>query len=97
ATPGQTNAAGATPVRTPPPEAAPDHTAAGLTPERVHAWCRENLPRHAWPRYITVLESLPRNGSGKVSKPALRDPAVVAAAADLEHLRRTASGGKDPQ
>ncbi|MBL7255541.1 AMP-binding protein [Paractinoplanes lichenicola] len=59
-----------------------------VTPEDVHAWCRERLPRHAWPRYIAVLESLPRNGSSKVSKPALRDPALVAAAADLEHLRR---------
>ncbi|GAB2587407.1 ATP-dependent acyl-CoA ligase [Paractinoplanes abujensis] len=62
---------------------------ADVTPGDVHAWCRERLPRHAWPRYVAVLDSLPRNGSGKVSKPALRDPALVAAAADLEHLRRS--------
>jgi hypothetical protein len=36
-----------------------------------------------------VLDALPRNASTKISKPALRDPAVVAAATALEHLRRT--------
>ncbi len=64
-----------------------------VTAEDVHAWCRDRLPRHAWPRYIAVLDALPRNASTKVSKPALRAPAVVAAATDLEHLRR--SPGRD--
>ncbi|MET0417998.1 MAG: AMP-binding protein, partial [Actinoplanes sp.] len=59
-----------------------------VTAAEVHAWCRDRLPRHAWPRYVAVLDALPRNASTKVYKPALRDPAVVAAAADLEHLRR---------
>jgi crotonobetaine/carnitine-CoA ligase len=64
-----------------------------VTAEEVHAWCRARLSRHAWPRYIAVLDALPRNASTKVSKPALRDPAIMAAAVDLEHLRR--STGKD--
>ncbi|MCO8277523.1 AMP-binding protein [Actinoplanes sp. TRM 88003] len=59
-----------------------------VTAEDVHAWCRDRLPRHAWPRYVAVLDALPRNAATKVSKPALRAPAVVAAATDLEHLRR---------
>ncbi|MBM2615711.1 AMP-binding protein [Actinoplanes sp. LDG1-06] len=65
--------------------------ARSLSPEDVHAWCRERLPRHAWPRYVAILDALPRNGSTKVDKAALRDPALRAAAVDLEHLRRITS------
>ncbi|ROO60606.1 crotonobetaine/carnitine-CoA ligase [Micromonospora sp. Llam0] len=61
-----------------------------VTAQDVHAWCRERLPRYAWPRYVAVLDELPRNASSKVSKPALRAPAVLSVATDLEHLRRNA-------
>ncbi len=55
-----------------------------VTEPDVHAWCRGRLPRHAWPRYVIVLDALPRNASTKVSKPDLRRLTGV----DLEHLRR---------
>lgn len=55
-----------------------------VTEQDVHAWCRSRLPRHAWPRYVIVLDALPRTASTKVSKPDLRR----LPGADLEHLRR---------
>ncbi|WP_160165855.1 AMP-binding protein [Actinoplanes sp. OR16] len=58
-----------------------------VTEEAVHTWCRARLPRHAWPRYVSLVAALPRTASTKVSKPALRD----LVGKDLEHLRR-----KDP-
>ncbi|GAA0514837.1 ATP-dependent acyl-CoA ligase [Paractinoplanes deccanensis] len=55
-----------------------------VTEEDVHAWCRDRLPRYAWPRYVVLLDALPRNAAAKVSKSRLRD----VAGKDLEHLRR---------
>ncbi|MEW1847403.1 AMP-binding protein, partial [Nonomuraea angiospora] len=50
---------------------------ATLSPQRVHAWCLDRLPRHAVPRYVRVLDALPRNASAKVVKGDLRDQGVA--------------------
>ncbi|MET9245985.1 AMP-binding protein [Nonomuraea sp. NPDC003709] len=49
---------------------------ATLSPPQVHAWCLDRLPRHAVPRYVRVLDALPRNASTKVVKGDLRDQGV---------------------
>ncbi|MBT2224925.1 AMP-binding protein [Nonomuraea sp. NEAU-A123] len=47
-----------------------------LTAPQVHAWCLDRLPRHAVPRYIRILNDLPRNTSTKVVKGELRGQGV---------------------
>jgi acyl-CoA synthetase (AMP-forming)/AMP-acid ligase II len=42
----------------------------------VHAWCRDKLPRHAVPRYVRVVNDLPRTPNGKVRKAALAEAGV---------------------
>jgi crotonobetaine/carnitine-CoA ligase len=50
----------------------------------VRAWCRDHLPRHAWPRYVVLLDQLPRNAATKVRKHALRTPEVLRASDDAD-------------
>jgi hypothetical protein len=57
----------------------------------VHDWCRRHLPRHAWPRFVVLLDELPRNASTKVHKDALRSADVIRSATDFEESRRRAS------
>ena len=47
-----------------------------LTAPQVHAWCLDRLPRHAVPRYIRILDDLPRNTATKVTKGELRGHGV---------------------
>lgn len=42
-------------------------------PESVRAWCRDRLAGYKVPRRVVVVESLPRNPTGKVVRRALRD------------------------
>ncbi|MBT2225388.1 AMP-binding protein [Nonomuraea sp. NEAU-A123] len=53
-----------------------------LTAPQVHAWCLNRLPRHAVPRYIRVLDDLPRNAATKVIKGELRGQGVPSDAWD---------------
>jgi fatty-acyl-CoA synthase len=46
---------------------------AGLTPEDVIAFCRERLAGFKVPKYVVVLDELPKNASGKLLKRELRD------------------------
>jgi acyl-CoA synthetase (AMP-forming)/AMP-acid ligase II len=46
-----------------------------VTPESVTAWCRENMANYKVPRRIKVVEELPTNASGKVTKFVLREMA----------------------
>jgi len=48
---------------------------ASITPDELRAWCREKMANYKVPRYITIVEELPLNASGKVSKDELRDRA----------------------
>jgi fatty-acyl-CoA synthase len=43
-----------------------------LSAEQVIDHCRENLARFKLPRTVTFIEALPRNATGKVHKPTLR-------------------------
>jgi fatty-acyl-CoA synthase len=43
------------------------------TEDELIAWVRDRLAHFKAPRRVTVLEALPVGGTGKISKPALRD------------------------
>jgi fatty-acyl-CoA synthase len=47
----------------------PGHT---LRPEEIHAHCQANLARFKCPRLIEFVDALPRNATGKIHKPTLR-------------------------
>jgi acyl-CoA synthetase (AMP-forming)/AMP-acid ligase II len=42
--------------------------------EEIVAFCRERLAHYKCPRAVDVLDALPRTGSGKIDKKALREP-----------------------
>ena len=42
------------------------------TPEELRAWCRERLAHFKAPQHVELVESLPKNASGKVLKRDLR-------------------------
>ena len=44
-----------------------------LTSEQVIAHCRENLGGYKVPKRVILVEDLPKGGTGKINKPALRD------------------------
>jgi fatty-acyl-CoA synthase len=44
-----------------------------LTEAQILDHCRENLARYKLPRFIEFVEALPRNATGKVHKPTLRE------------------------
>ncbi|MFG1784941.1 long-chain-fatty-acid--CoA ligase [Rhodococcus oryzae] len=52
-------------------------SAADLTIEEVRAWAGDKLARYKLPTALVVVDSLPRNASGKVTKNELRTPAVT--------------------
>ncbi len=55
-------------------------------PERLFEHFREELPYFAIPRYVELVESLPRNATMRVRKHRLRDRGVTADTWDLEEL-----------
>jgi acyl-CoA synthetase (AMP-forming)/AMP-acid ligase II len=48
--------------------------AGAATPSELVAFCRERIAHYKCPRVIDLVESLPRTGSGKTDKKALREP-----------------------
>jgi malonyl-CoA/methylmalonyl-CoA synthetase len=44
-----------------------------LNPEELKAWCAERMSAYKIPKKMKVVDSLPRNTMGKVTKPALKD------------------------
>ena len=42
-------------------------------PEEIVAWCRERLASYKKPTAVVVVDALPRNATGKVVKPVLRE------------------------
>jgi acyl-CoA synthetase (AMP-forming)/AMP-acid ligase II len=48
---------------------------AEVTPESVIAWCRANMANYKVPRVVEVVDSLPTNAAGKVTKFVLRERA----------------------
>jgi acyl-CoA synthetase (AMP-forming)/AMP-acid ligase II len=49
---------------------------APLTPNSVIEWCRENMANYKVPRYVEIVDSLPMNATGKVTKFVLREQAL---------------------
>jgi len=45
------------------------------TPESIIAWCRENLSNYKVPRRVAIVDALPMNAVGKVTKFVLREQA----------------------
>jgi acyl-CoA synthetase (AMP-forming)/AMP-acid ligase II len=46
-----------------------------VTPDSVIAWCRENMANYKVPRAVEVVDELPTNAAGKVTKFILRERA----------------------
>jgi acyl-CoA synthetase (AMP-forming)/AMP-acid ligase II len=57
--------------------------AAGITPtaESIIAWCRQHMANYKVPRYVELVDALPMNASGKVTKFVLREQARIQAEA----------------
>jgi fatty-acyl-CoA synthase len=53
-----------------------------LTPADIHAHCAANLARFKCPRLIEFVDALPRNATGKIHKPTLRERFNAASATD---------------
>jgi acyl-CoA synthetase (AMP-forming)/AMP-acid ligase II len=47
-----------------------------VTPESVIDWCRENMANYKVPRAVEVVEALPTNAAGKITKFELRERAA---------------------
>jgi acyl-CoA synthetase (AMP-forming)/AMP-acid ligase II len=52
---------------------------ATLEPGAVMAWCRDNMANYKVPRRVEVVDALPMNASGKVTKFVLRERALEGA------------------
>jgi len=46
-----------------------------VSKDDLHAWCRDNMANYKVPRYITFVDALPFNATGKVQKFKLREGA----------------------
>ena len=58
--------------------------AAGLGPETIAAFAEQHLPRFAQPRFIEIVDSLPRTPTAKIQKNKLRERGLGPAAWDRE-------------
>jgi acyl-CoA synthetase (AMP-forming)/AMP-acid ligase II len=45
------------------------------TPGGIIAWCRENMANYKVPRHVEIVDALPMNAVGKVTKFELRERA----------------------
>jgi acyl-CoA synthetase (AMP-forming)/AMP-acid ligase II len=48
---------------------------AAPTAESIIAWCRENMSNYKVPRHVAIVDALPMNAVGKVTKFVLREQA----------------------
>jgi crotonobetaine/carnitine-CoA ligase len=55
-----------------------------IDPHALHDWAREHLPRFAVPRYINVLDELPKTATHRVVKKSLVDAGVTETTVDCE-------------
>lgn len=53
-----------------------------LTPAEIHAHCAANLAKFKCPRLVEFVEALPRNATGKIHKPTLRQQFSVSKPTD---------------
>jgi crotonobetaine/carnitine-CoA ligase len=57
-----------------------------VTPQELYEHCLERMPRFAVPRYIEIVDDLPRNAVGRVLKYVLRERGVTANTWDREAM-----------
>jgi crotonobetaine/carnitine-CoA ligase len=65
----------------------------GIDIDRLIAHANQALPRFARPRYIDIVEELPRTPTSKVKKAELRKRGVTAATIDCR-VRHIADAGR---
>jgi crotonobetaine/carnitine-CoA ligase len=65
-----------------------------LEPEELFAYFKDNLPYFAIPRYVEVVDALPRNAVGRVMKHKLREARPGPALWDLDALGLTVGRGE---
>ncbi len=66
-----------------------------LVPADIARWCASRLPRFAVPRYVDVLDDLPRTASGKIQKYLLRERGVTPTTWDREKEAKREGTGRD--
>jgi len=54
-----------------------------LTEDEIHAHCAANLARFKCPRLVRFVDALPRNATGKIHKPTLRQTFATASVTDM--------------
>ena len=47
------------------------------TPDSIIAWCRENMANYKVPRRVELVDAIPMNATGKVTKFVLREQAAA--------------------
>ena len=62
----------------------PVEGAPGIDPAELRSFVAADLPRFAVPRYIEIVESLPKTPSERIAKAAVRDRGITAVAYDAE-------------
>jgi crotonobetaine/carnitine-CoA ligase len=62
---------------------------AAVEPKELFAFFREKLPYFAIPRYVEIVEALPKTATMRVQKHLLRQAGVTAETWDLEQLGLT--------
>jgi crotonobetaine/carnitine-CoA ligase len=59
-----------------------------IDPAGLLGWCEERMPYFALPRYLRVMESLPKTPTERVRKVELRDAGLTADTFDREGAAR---------
>jgi len=62
-----------------------------VEPDELFAFFKQSLPYYAIPRYVDVIDALPRNAVGRVMKHKLREAGNTASTIDCEALGLTLS------
>lgn len=60
----------------------------GLDPQDIVDWCRSKLPYFAVPRYVDIIDSLPRTATAKVQKGKLRERGISGTTYDAGRVRK---------
>jgi carnitine-CoA ligase len=60
-----------------------------INPDQLLDFCEETMPRFAVPRYVRVVDSLPKTPTGRVQKHLLRDAGVTADTVERSGRRRS--------
>jgi crotonobetaine/carnitine-CoA ligase len=69
-------------------------TNTAVDPVELFEFFKTTLPYFAIPRYVDVVDSLPRNGVGRVMKHKLREAGNTAATIDFEAMKLTVNKGE---